>query len=160
MDLTTYKRGSKAYRKVGIVMNKITLNGKDVELYYNVKATIAITERCGGDIGNLSNILESGTVGTTLELICGILDDLANGAVAKHNCDVVMGLASGEKKDFFPNGFFLANASAKDLNDFTGAVLDTMGLGSEYTIPENVKVEEKDIDLIEIEAEKNKGKKS
>ena len=71
-----------------------------------------------------------------------------------------MGLASGEKKNFFPDGFFLANASAKDLNDFTGAVLDTMGLGSEYTIPENVKVEEKDIDLIEIEAEKNKGKKS
>ena len=33
-------------------------------------------------------------------------------------------------------------------------------MGSEYTIPENVKVEEKDIDLIEIEAEKNKGKKS
>lgn len=141
-------------------MNKISLNGKEIELYYNVKATIGIAERCGGDTGNLSKVLEKCTAGESLALICGILDDLANGAVAKHNCDISMGLTKGEKKNFYPDGFFITNASVNDLNDFTEAMLETMGIGSEFTIPDNVKVEEKDIDLIEIEAEKNESKKS
>lgn len=141
-------------------MNKITLNGKEIELYFNVKASMEIAERCGGDIGNLSDILKEKNETQSLEFICNILCDLANGAVAKRNCDIAMGLADGEKQQFYPVEFFTVNVSITELSDVMNAVFETMGLGSEFTVPDNVKTEEKDIDLAEIEAEKNESKKS
>lgn len=141
-------------------MNKITLNGREIELYFNVKATIDISERCGGDIANLSDIMKTNTTGKNLEFICGILCDLANGAVAVHNANIAFGLEEGKPKPKFTEDYFLAFATAKDLDRFTEAIFDTMGMGSEFTVPDNVKTEEKDIDLAEIEAEKNESKKS
>ena len=141
-------------------MNKITLNGREIELYFNVKATIDISERCGGDIANLSDIMETNTPAKNLEFICCILCDLANGAVAVHNSNIDFGLEEGKPKPKFTEDYFLAFATAKDLDRFTEAIFKTMGMGSEFTVPDNVKIEEKDIDLAEIEAEKNESKKS
>ena len=141
-------------------MNKITLNGREVELYFNVKATIDISERCGGDIANLSDIMKTNTTNQNLELMCGILCDLANGAVTAHNANITLGLEGGEKRPEVPVEYFIAVVTADDFNKVTEVALETMGLGSEFTVPDNVKTEEKDIDLAEIEAEKNESKKS
>ena len=141
-------------------MNKITLNGREIELLFNVKATIDISERCGGDIANLSDSLKANTLSKNMELICSILCDLANGAVTAHNANITLGLEDGEKKPAYPVDYFLAEVTSDNFNYITEAVLATMGLGSEFTVPDSVKTEEKDIDLAEIEAEKNESKKS
>ena len=141
-------------------MNKITLNGREIELLFSVKATIAISERCDGDIANISEIMEKNTTNQNLELMCGILCDLANGAVTAHNANITLGLEEGEKRPEFPVEYFIAVVTADDFSKVTEAALETMGIGSEFTVPDNVKTEEKDIDLAEIEAEKNESKKS
>ena len=79
-------------------MNKITLNGREIELLFSVKATIAISERCDGDIANISEIMAKNTTNQNLELMCGILCDLANGAVTAHNANITLGLEEGEKQ--------------------------------------------------------------
>ena len=141
-------------------MNKITLGGREIELYFNVKASMSIGERCGGDIANLADAFKDKNENQSLELICGVLCDLANGAVAKKNCNIAMGLEDGEKQPFYPEEFFLVNASVDKLASAFKVAFDTMGMGSEFTVPDNVKTEEKVIDLAEIEAEKNESKKS
>lgn len=141
-------------------MNKTTLGGREIELLFSVKATIAISERCDGDIANLSEIMAKNTMNQNLELICGILCDLANGAIIAHNANITLGLEEGEKRPEYPVEYFIAVVTASDFNRVTEAALETMGMGSEFTVPDNVKTEEKDIDLAEIEAEKNESKKS
>lgn len=141
-------------------MNKITLAGREIELLYNVKATIDIAERCGGDLENISDIMKNNNLSKNMELICGILCDLANGAITAHNANITLGLEEGEKKSEYPAEYFLAFVTADNFNSVSAAALETMGLGSEFTVPDNVKTEEKDIDLAEIEAEKNESKKS
>lgn len=141
-------------------MNKITLNGRVIELLYNVKATIDIAEICDGDVANLADIMNKNTFSQNMKLICDVICALANGAVTKRNADVVMGLDSGEKRPEYPVEYFLANITIENFDDVVAAVFAAIGLGSEFTVPDNVKTEEKDIDLAEIEAEKNESKKS
>ena len=141
-------------------MTEFEINGKKIELYYNVAATLGISELCGGDIGNLPKLLENNTVEGQLKLICAILCELANGAVALHNTNISFGLETGERKPEFTADFFLAQCGIEDINNAFSTCLEAMGIGSEFTVPDNVKTVEEDIDLAEIEAEKNESKKS
>ncbi len=141
-------------------MNKVIISGREIELCFNNKAMFDIAKRCNGDINNISDMIKGGTDAQGLELICGILADLANGAVVKHNCEIAMGIGNGEKRNPIPEDTFVALVQPTELNDMLLIAFEEMGMGSTFEMPENVKVEEKDIDLAELEAEKNKSKKS
>lgn len=141
-------------------MTEFEINGVKIELYYNVAATIGISELCGGDIANLPKLLEKNTVEEQLNLICSLLCELANGAVALHNTNISFGLETGKPKPEYTVQFFKAQCGIDDVNNAFSACLEAMGLGSEFTVPDNVKTAEEDIDLAEIEAEKNETKKS
>lgn len=137
---------------------KLELNGKEHELFFSCAAMNRIADRCDGDLNNISKKLDDMKEAQAMAFMCGILADLANGAVIKHNCDVILGLESGEKKPEYPEDYFAAVVSVADSEKITSAIFEAMGLGSEFNIPDNVKVEEKDIDLAEIEAEKESKK--
>ena len=73
---------------------------------------------------------------------------LANGAVAKKNCDISLG--AGEKMQ----EFFEVNLDFSKGAELVDMLFTVINGGSQYTIPDNVQTVEKDIDLKEIEAEK------
>lgn len=75
---------------------------------------------------------------------------LANGAVAKKNCDISLGLSAGEKMQ----EFFEVNLDFSKGAELVDMLFTVINGGSQYTIPDNVQTVEKDIDLKEIEAEK------
>lgn len=138
----------------------LELHERKYELFFSCKAMNAIADRCGGDLKNISAIMSNMTEAKSVAFICGMLSDLANGAVVKHNCDIALGLATGDKKPEYTEEYFVATVGVEDFEKVTAAVFEAMGLGSEFTLPDDVKVEEEDIDLAEIEAEKQKSKKS
>lgn len=79
---------------------------------------------------------------------------LANGAVAKKNCDISLGLSTGEKMQEFTPEFFEVNLDFSKGAELVDMLFTVINGGSQYTIPDNVQTVEKDIDLKEIEAEK------
>lgn len=141
-------------------MTEFTINDIKIELYYNVIATMGISELCGGDIDNMPKLLDEYGMIEKLKFVCEILCELANGAVAVHNTNISLGLETGEKKQKYNVDFFLTYCGLNDIDKAFGAAFEAMGIGSEFTVPDNVKADEKDIDLVEIEAEKNESKKS
>lgn len=145
-------------------MVTINLLGKDIELYYNTKAMLDISKRCG----SLENLFEwlnirnsNGNNENNLnhsELIskyAGLLCDLANGGVYKHNCEIAFGLKDGEMQKFYTDDIFLCLISPNQILRYQEAFFRALNEGSEFSMPESMQNEEPDPDLAEVESEKN-----
>lgn len=136
----------------------IEVDGKKYELFFSTRTLIKISERVGGDLNNLGNWIggeESG--GNTAEMLTRfsfILADLANGAVIKHNADIVLGLEQGEKKPLYPDDYFIDILNVSDILTYRDEIFEALNLGTDYEIPEGVELTEKDPDLAELEREK------
>lgn len=141
-------------------MNQLKLGDLKIDLYFNVAAANRIAERCGGDISDITTVFDGLSEAKALTLICGILCDLANGAVVKRNAEISLGLATGEPKKEYTAEMFEALADTETLTKSVELILATMNKGSEFEVPENAETVEEDIDLKELEAERNKEKKS
>ena len=141
-------------------MEQIKIGKLTVDLYFNVVAANRIAERCGGDIGKISEKMESMKQTEAIDFICDMLCDLANGAVVKHNAEITLGLATGEPKPEYTPDIFKAIVDPSALTSMVNVITVTINGGSEFVAPENVNLPEEDIDLMELEAEINKEKKS
>lgn len=135
-------------------MSRINLNGKNIELYYNTKAMLDIDKRCG-NLENLGEWLADGSRAKIIEKYACIICDLANGGVYKHNCEVELGLKDGEKQKFYTDDFFLCLISPNKIMTYNKDVFDAINEGLEFEIPENIQSGETDLDLAEVESEKN-----
>lgn len=145
-------------------MVTINLLGKDIELYYNTKAMMDISKRCGSldnlfEWLNISNYNDNNENNfNRSELIskyAGLLCDLANGGVYKHNCEIEFGLKDGEKQKFYTDDVFLCLISPNQILRYQEAFFRALNEGSEVSIPESMQSEEPDPDLAEVESEKN-----
>lgn len=137
-------------------MNTINVGGHEIELYFNIKAMNTIADLCGGDVSKLGEKFEKLDELQSCSLVCGVLCALANGAIIKKNCDISLGLCTGEKMQEFTPEFFEANLDFSNVAELVESLFEAIQGGSQYTIPDNVQTVEKDIDLEEIEAEKEK----
>lgn len=139
-------------------MNIINVGGHKIELYFNMKAMNDIADLCGGDISKLGEKFEELDELQSCSLLCNVLCALANGAVAKKNCDISLGLSTGEKIQEFTSEFFEMNLDFSKGAELVETLFTVINGGSQYTVPDNVQTVERDIDLEEIEAEKEKSK--
>ena len=135
-------------------MNTINVGGHEIELYFNIKAMNTIADLCGGDVSKLGEKFAELEELQVCNLLCNVLCALANGAVAKKNCDISLGLSNGEKMQEFTPEFFEVNLDFSKGAELVDTLFTVINGGSQYTIPDNVQTVEKDIDLKEIEAEK------
>lgn len=133
----------------------IEVDGKKYELFFSTRTLIKISERVGGDIDSIGKWLsESGNTVEILSRFSVILADLANGAVIKNNADIALGLEQGEKKPLYPDDYFIDILNASDIMNYKEEIFETLNMGMDYEIPEDVEVQEKDPDLAELEREK------
>lgn len=135
--------------------NVIEIDGKEYELYFSTWALLRISDRCGGDIEKLGDWLGKGKTGEMLSKYNAVITDLANGAVTKHNTDIVFGFEQGEKKELFPDDYFINVMQVSDIMKYREEIFRTLNMGTDYEIPEGVEVQEKDPELAELEREKN-----
>lgn len=137
-----------------MIPRKINLRGKEIELYYSTKAMLDLEKRCG-DTASIGDWLseEEASTGETIAKFAGILTDLANGAVFKHNAEIALGMADGEKQKFYDETTIASLLTPGDLikakETFFGVISD----GMSYETPEGIP--EPDPDLAEVESEKN-----
>lgn len=136
---------------------KITVGGKEYALYYNVKAQQAISKRCGGDLRKIGEWIKADDTATVLERTMAVITDLINGAVYKHNCEIVLGLAQGDKRDFIPDDLMLCIANPNEIGEYSQKMWEAMGAGMEFEVPDGVQAEERDpdLDFVPSEMEKN-----
>lgn len=135
-------------------MTQIEIAGKKIDLMYNTKAMIGLSKRCGGNLEDLASWLDGKNSTETVEKYSQLICELANGAVFRHNKEVEFGLVDGEKQKFYDDDFFLAMIEPHMLPDFQNAVFGAISGGTDFTVPDGMKVQEHDIDLEEIEKER------
>ena len=120
-----------------------THGNSNIIAYYDVRTRLCVGEK----FAELEEL-------QVCNLLCNVLCALANGAVAKKNCDISLGLSNGEKMQEFTPEFFEVNLDFSKGAELVDTLFTVINGGSQYTIPDNVQTVEKDIDLEEMEAEK------
>lgn len=130
-------------------MSALHISGKTFPLYYNIKAQRDIARRCG-DLRKLQEWLKCEDVTLTLERIAGILTDLVNGAVYKHNCEIALGITQGDKQTFLDEDTLLCLINPNMLGEYTNALWEAMGEGTEF---EDAASAEADPDLADVVSE-------
>lgn len=128
----------------------------ELELYYNNQAVRELENLCGGDMKNLDKLMSSEkAVSEQVSSLSQIIAILANGAVMKHNTEIALGLADGEKKERIKAENLEMLIDIADMQNTMKEVFSAMGAASKFEVPNNVKLAETDVDLEEIEKEKN-----
>lgn len=133
-------------------MNKIKISGKEFELYYSTKTMLDVEKRCG-DLVNLGEWLRDGTSGEIMKKTSGLVTDLINGAVFKHNADIALGLIEGEKRNFVTDDIIEAALRPADIGVYQEMIFSTMNEGVAFEKPEGIP--DADPDLMDVESEKN-----
>lgn len=132
---------------------EIELNGRKIELYYSTKAMLDIEKRCG-NIAELNEWMKGdGTLSQILIRLSGILTDLANGTIFKHNSEVTLGLIDEPKKKFVDDDLMLSLLTPTDLITAKNAIYAAINDGMNFEVPEGIP--EPDPDLADVESEKN-----
>lgn len=132
-------------------MSKVTINGVDFELYYNLKAQRAISDR-SGDLRNLTEWLNHENVAIQLERVTNVLTDLINGAVYKHNCEIALGMKQGEKRNFIEDDVLLCLINPHELGEYSEALWAAMGEGADFD-DGGTSTDEQDPDLAAVPSE-------
>ena len=131
----------------------------EVKLYYSNLAVREINELCGG-VAKISTLFrdENGNsvpyeteVNNTIKLIL----ILANAGIKKDNWEKRNMISDGEEKPLLTFEDLEALLDIGKLNEYTKEIMEAMGLASKFEVPDGLKLTEPDIDLDEIEAEKN-----
>lgn len=137
-------------------MTKLIIDGHEIDLLFNIKASMEIADICGGDIGDLSEKINEVKGTKKIEFFAKIICALANGAISKINSDIDYGFECQEKKQFFKLDYFMSNMTFAEMEKYSVAMYTAIIGGSEFTVPDGVKFEEKDPVLQEIEDERAK----
>lgn len=135
-------------------MITINLLGKDIELFYNTKALIDIGNRCGNISGLADWLRTDENTAERVAKYAGLLCDLANGGVYKHNCEITLGLKSGEKKDFYTDDMFLCLIHPNEFMQYHNLIFEALADGMKVDSATNEQ-NTNDPDLMDVESEKN-----
>lgn len=137
-----------------MIPRKINLRDKEIELYYSTKTMLDLEKRCG-DTKSIGDWLseEGASTGETLAKFAGIITDLANGAVFKHNAEIALGMVDGEKQEFYCEEIIVSLLTPADLIKAKETIFGAINDGMSYETPEGIP--EPDPDLAEVESEKN-----
>ena len=100
-----------------------------------MKATAmnTIADLCGGDVSKLGEKFSELEELQVCNLLCNVLCALANGAVAKKNCDISLGLSTGEKMQEFTPEFFEVNLDFSKGAELVDTLFTAINGGSQYT---------------------------
>ena len=135
------------------------LGNTEVKLFYSNWAVRELTELCGGlqNIGRLFNNENGESLDTTTVYmnVIKLVRILANANFIKENSEIALGMREGEKKELIDEETMSNILDMSKASDYLLECLDVMGLASKFEVPDGVKLESADIDLEEIEAEKN-----
>ena len=131
----------------------------EIKLFYSNLAVREINELCGG-VAKISNLFEDENgnhVPYEVEIsnIIKLILILANANITKENCEKRLGIADGEEKPKFTYEELEQMIDIGRLGEYTQEIMSAMGLASKFEVPDGLKITEQDIDLDEIEAEKN-----
>ena len=84
-----------------------------------------------------------------------IIRILANANIAKENSEIALGMRDGDKQEKFTDEMLESLLDLSHISEYLEAALRCMGLASAFEVPDDLKLEEPDEDLEEINAEKN-----
>lgn len=130
----------------------------DIEFFYSVKAMMDIQELVGGsDLKKISEWINAEDIGETEQIIriVKIITILANAKVICDNQDIALGLADGEKKALYSDELFQNYIGIADLEPLIREIAVCLGANAEISVPDNIKMQEEDETLAEIEELKN-----
>lgn len=136
------------------------LGNQEIKLYYNNLAVQELTELCGGKMANIGTLLH-GAEGEEIDPserinnIVKLIRVLANGEISRNNKLIELGIIDGEKQERFTDDDISMLVDVSKLGDYMLEVLETMGLASKFVTPNNLQLTEPDLDLEDIEAERN-----
>lgn len=131
----------------------------EIKLFYSNLAARDLNELCG-DLKNIGSLFrgENGENLSAVEEYSNIIKlirILANAAITRDNREIELGMRDGVKKEKYTDEVLEEILDMSKAADYLMEVLDVMGLASKFEIPEGVKMSSPDIDLEEIEAERN-----
>ena len=135
------------------------IGNHEIKLFYSNIAVREINELCGG-VGNISRLFtqENGDpvpydteVTNMIKLIC----ILANAEITKENCEKRLGLIEGEEKPHYKFEDLEQLIDISRIREYMDEIIEVMNKASKFEVPDGVKLKSGDIDLAEIEAEKN-----
>ncbi len=130
----------------------------NVELFYSVKAMMDIQELVGGgDLKKLFEWINAEDISETEQIIriVKIITILANAKVIRDNQEIALGLADGEKKALYSDELFQNYIGIADLEPLIREIAVCLGADAEISVPDNIKMQEEDETLAEIEELKN-----
>jgi hypothetical protein len=130
----------------------------DIELFYSVKAMMDIQELVGGgDLKKISEWINAEDISETEQIIriVKIITILANAKVIRDNQEIALGLADGEKKSLYSDELFQNYIGIADLEPLIREIAVCLGADAEISVPDNIKMQEEDETLAEIEELKN-----
>lgn len=127
----------------------------DLELFYSNIAVREIESLCGGSMKNLGTLFENKTISEEMTSVAQIITILANAAVLKHNQEVVLGLSFEDKKEKYDVEVIETMMDVGNMREYMAEMFEVMGAGSKFSVPDGIRLSEPDIDLEDIEKEKN-----
>lgn len=127
----------------------------ELPLYYSNLAVREIENLCGGDMKNLGKLFDGKKVSEEMRAIAEIVTILANADVIKHNTEVSLGLSSDEKREKVEVETVETLLDVGKMTDYVNEIFKTMRGSSKFILPDGIELTAPDIDLEEIEKEKN-----
>ena len=107
---------------------------------------------------NMLSLIENGNAvpyETEVNNIIKLILILANAGIKKDNWEKRNMIADGEEQPLLTFEDLEQIIDISKLNDYTKEIMEAMGLASKFEVPDGIKLTEPDLDLEEIEAEKN-----
>lgn len=137
----------------------MTTGTLELKLFYSNWAAKELTDLCGG-LENIGTLFagedgEDQDISLIYDNIVKLVCILANANIIKENSEIALGMRKGEKKELFDAEIMSNILDMSKGGEYLLECLKVMGLASKFEMPDGMKTEEKDIDLEEIEAEKN-----
>lgn len=137
----------------------MTTGTLELKLFYSNWAAKELTELCGG-LENIGTLFagedgEDQDISLIYDNIVKLVCILANANIIKENSEIALGMRKGEKKELLDAEMMSNILDMSKGGEYLLECLKVMGLASKFEMPDGMKTEEKDIDLEEIEAEKN-----
>lgn len=136
------------------------LGNKEIKLFYSNYAVQELTELCGGKMNNIGSLLrgsenEEMDASERINNIVKLVRVLANGEIARNNKLIELGIIDGEKQERFTDEDISMLVDVSKIDEYLMEVFEVMGLASKFVTPNNLQLTEPDLDLEEIESEKN-----
>lgn len=137
----------------------MTTGTLELKLFYSNWAAKELTDLCGG-LENIGTLFagedgEDQDISLIYDNIVKLVCILANANIIKENSEIALGMRKGEKKELLDAEMMSNILDMSKGGEYLLECLKVMGLASKFEMPDGMKTEEKDIDLEEIEAEKN-----